>query len=107
MGARPVAAFLSLALPPDLAGAWAERFAHGLLALARAHGVPLAGGDTAGSPPGPDQPGGQALVAADIMVLGAVKAGHALLRSGARAGDRLYVTGALGGAAAELAHLRA
>ncbi len=103
MGARPVAAFLSLALPPELAGAWAERFAHGLLALARAHDVPLAGGDTAGSPPSPDR--GQALVAADIMVLGAVKAGHALLRSGARAGDRLYVTGALGGAAAELARL--
>jgi thiamine-monophosphate kinase len=98
MGARPISAFLSLALPPELAGDWADRFACGLLALAGAHGVPLAGGDTAQAPGA----SGKALLAADITLLGAVPSGRALLRSGARAGDLIYVTGTLGGAAAEL-----
>ena len=98
MGARPVAAFLSMALPKELVEArrgkaWAERFLDELLALADRYGVPLAGGDTAQSL-GP--------ACFDIVVLGAVKRGEAWLRSGARAGDAIYVTGALGGAAAEL-----
>ena len=101
MGARPVAAFLSLALPQELAGAWASRFARGLLSLAKEHAVELAGGDTAQAP----ALGGKSLLVADIMVIGAVQRGTALLRSGARAGDRLYVTGSLGGAAAELVAL--
>ncbi len=45
---------------------------------------------------------GGGLVAADVVVLGSVRAGRALLRSGAHPGDIVYVTGALGGAAAEL-----
>lgn len=98
MGARPVAAFLSMALPMELVEArrgkaWVERFLDGLLALADRYGVPLAGGDTARSL-GPG--------CFDIVLLGAVKRGRALLRSGAKAGDLIYVTGALGGAAAEL-----
>jgi thiamine-monophosphate kinase len=101
MGARPVAAFLSVAVPGELAGdgrqaGWVERFLDGLLTLADEHRVTLAGGDTAESPGG---------VLADIVVMGEVPAGRALLRSGARAGDLIYVTGALGGAAAELARL--
>ena len=69
-----------------------ERFFNGLMALAERCQVPLAGGDTAKAP----------MVIADIVLLGSVPKGEALLRSGARAGDLLYVTGALGGSAAEL-----
>jgi thiamine-monophosphate kinase len=100
MGARPVAAFLSLAVPRGLTRgrrSWVDRFYDGLLALASRWDVPLAGGDLAQAPGGTD-----ARVAADIVVVGAVQRGRALLRSGARAGDLLYVTGTLGGAAAEL-----
>ncbi len=105
MGARPMAAFLSLAVPRELtaaragAASWVERFFDGLLALAEVWKVPLAGGDTAESS-GRTKAGG--LVAADIVLIGGVERGRALRRSGARAGDVLYVTGALGGAAAEL-----
>ncbi len=101
MGARPVAAFLSLGLPRELTVAsgrrppWVQRFLQGLLALAAAHKTPLAGGDLAESP--------VALV--DIVLVGRVPRGKALLRSGARPGHQLYVTGTLGGAAAGLARL--
>jgi thiamine-monophosphate kinase len=74
-----------------------DRFYDGLLALADRWQVPLGGGDLAQSPGGAD-----ARAAADIVVVGAVERGRALLRSGAKAGDALYVTGTLGGAAAEL-----
>jgi thiamine-monophosphate kinase len=94
MGAQPVAAFLSLALPRKLAGAWADDFFAGLLALARQYNVPLAGGDLTSSPTD---------VFADIVLIGSVPRDRALLRSSARPGDLLYVTGQLGGAAAELA----
>jgi thiamine-monophosphate kinase len=103
MGARPVAAFVSLAVPQALiAGksggrSWTDRFYDGLLALADQWQVPLAGGDLAQSPGG-----AHARVAADIVVMGAVERGRAVLRSGAKAGDAIYVTGTLGGAAAEL-----
>jgi len=102
MGARPLAAFLSLGLPRDLSlpdgrrsGSWMSRFLDGLLRLAEAHRVPLAGGDLAESP----------LPLADIVLVGAVPRDRALLRSGARPGDLLYVTGSLGAAAAGLARL--
>lgn len=103
MGARPVAAFLSLGLPRELATpasrrdsfTWMSGFLDGLLALAREHKVPLAGGDLAESP----------LVVADIVLAGAVARGRALLRSRAKPGDLLYVTGTLGGAAAALERL--
>ena len=103
MGARPVAAFVSLGLPRELTvtrnrrTAWIERFYDGLLSLAKDHKTPLAGGDLAESP----------LALADIVLVGAVPNGKALLRSGARAGDALYVTGRLGGAAVGLARLSA
>lgn len=124
MGARPLAAFLSLGLPEELTvawdgasqhsgrggrsgqrakaggaevsvGSWVERFFDGLFALAEQFGVPLAGGDLAESP----------VALADIVLTGAVPRGKALLRSGARAGDGLYVTGTLGGSAAGLKRL--
>ena len=103
MGATPVAAFLSLALPAALLAdssgrAWVARFFHGLKALAELHMVPLAGGDTSESP---GRNGG--LILADIVLVGSAPKGKALRRAGASPGDMLYVTGHLGGAAAELA----
>ncbi|HWY55942.1 MAG TPA: thiamine-phosphate kinase [Terriglobales bacterium] len=93
MGGNPIAVFLSLALPQALPQPWVDQFLRGLLKLADKFNVSLAGGDTAQSPDG---------VLADIVVVGSVPKGKAICRSGARAGDRLYVTGALGGAAATL-----
>jgi len=94
MGADPLAVFLSLAIPPRLPTRWLDGFLQGLLALARRHRVPLAGGDTAQSP--------SALISADIVAVGQIPQKQARLRSTAKPGDLLYVTGALGGAAAEL-----
>jgi thiamine-monophosphate kinase len=98
MGGEPRAAFLSLALPAKLPQAWVDGFLRGLLRLAGRFEVGLAGGDTAQSPAG---------VLADVIVLGSVPQGKAILRSGARPGDRIYVTGALGGAAAVLRKMMA
>lgn len=97
MGGRPLAVFLSLAVPAELTkgkrgASWLDRFYDGLLDLAKMAQVPLAGGDLAQSPS----------IAADIVLVGATPRNKALLRSGARPGDRIYVTGALGGSAAEL-----
>ena len=97
MGGEPTAAFLSLALPSNLPQKWVDRFMSGLLKLAKQFGVLLAGGDTAESPAG---------VLADIVVVGQVPAGKALLRSGARAGDCIYVTGELGHSTWTLHQLR-
>jgi thiamine-monophosphate kinase len=96
MGGRPVAAFLSLALPADVPQAWVDGFLRGLLRLADGHKTVLAGGDTSGSKSG---------VLADITVLGFAPRGRAIRRSGARPGDILYVTGSLGGSAAVLERL--
>ena len=93
MGGVPIAAFLSLALPRNLPQQWVDGFMDGLHTLARKFGVALAGGDTAESPDG---------VLSDIVVLGSVPQGKAILRSGAHPGDRIYVSGALGGSAATL-----
>lgn len=97
MGGVPRAAFLSLALPPDLPQKWVDQFVAGLLKLAKRYSVPLAGGDTAQSPAG---------ILADIVVLGSAPAGKAILRSGAKPGDLLYVTGALGSSSSALNRLR-
>jgi thiamine-monophosphate kinase len=114
MGAKPLAAFLSLALPPELVRgrtgqpSWRDRFFQGFLALADRCRVPLAGGDTAQSPRNPfGSPASTGWVLADIVLLGSAPHARAILRSGASPGDRIYVTGQLGGAAAELAQLAA
>jgi thiamine-monophosphate kinase len=98
MGGTPRAAFLSLALPADLPQSWVDGFVGGLIKLAKRYSVELAGGDTAQSPDG---------VLADIVVLGSVPRGQAILRSGARPGDLIYVTGNLGAAIGDLQQLRA
>ena len=98
MGGEPVAAFLSLAVPRSLPQSWVGRFTRGLIALAKKHGVVLAGGDTAESPNG---------ILADIVVVGTVPKGQAILRSGARPGDRIFVSGELGGSAAALLQMTA
>ena len=85
-GARPLAFTLALALPrvdeTFLAG-----FSQGLFALADAHGCELIGGDTTQGP-----------LNICLTVFGEVPAGAALLRSGARAGDDVYVSGTVGDA---------
>lgn len=93
-GARPLAFTLALALPQADA-AWLEPFAQGLLALADWHGCELIGGDTTRGP-----------LNICITVFGEVPTGQALLRSGARAGDDIYVSGTLGDAAMALAALQ-
>jgi len=85
-GAKPLAFTLALAMPKADEG-WLAGFSRGLFALADAHGCPLIGGDTTQGP-----------LNICITVFGEVPAGQALLRSGARAGDDLYVSGNLGDA---------
>ena len=85
-GAEPFAFTLALALPRG-DDAFAAGLARGLFALAEAHGIELVGGDTTAGP-----------LNLCITVMGQVPPGQALLRSGARAGDRLWVSGTLGDA---------
>jgi thiamine-monophosphate kinase len=90
MGGTPRYAFVSLALAKWAGEQWLDAFYRGLLKLARRHRVQLAGGDLTRA----------SITAAGIVVLGAVPGGTALRRSGARPGDIVYVSGALGRAAA-------
>ena len=93
-GARPLAFTLALALP-EADEVWLAPFSEGLLALADAHGCELVGGDTTRGP-----------LNLCLTVFGEVPAGQALLRSGARDGDDLYVSGTLGDARLALQALR-
>ena len=85
-GATPRAFFLSLALP-RVDEAFLAGFAQGLFELADAQGIVLAGGDTTAGP-----------LNLNITAMGEVPAGQALLRSGARVDDDLWVSGTLGDA---------
>ena len=95
MGGQSLACFLSLGLPENLPQSWVNSFLRGLLAQAGRFKTPLSGGDISSA----------RQITADIIVTGQVPAGKAVLRSGARPGDRIYVTGSLGGSAATLKHL--
>jgi thiamine-monophosphate kinase len=92
MGATPRWALLAGALP-DADAQWLKGFARGFFALATAHGVDLVGGDTTRGP-----------LNLCVTLLGEVPAGKALLRSGAHAGDSVWLSGALGDASLALAH---
>jgi thiamine-monophosphate kinase len=94
MGARPRFCLLSVGVPRGRwRGRFLEEFYEGVRALAEAHGVLIIGGDTSRTPE---------RVVVDSIVLGEVRSGRAVMRSGARAGDQIFVTGSLGGAAAGL-----
>jgi thiamine-monophosphate kinase len=92
MGATPRWALLAGALP-QARPEWLAAFAHGFFALADAHGVELVGGDTTCGP-----------LTLCITIIGEVPQGRALKRSGAKPGDAVWVSGALGDAALALAH---
>src|SRR4051812_27723476 len=91
MAGEPLACFLSLGLPNEIPQEWVDEFFAGFLGLAKKFRIPLAGGDTGESPHG---------VIADVMVVGSAPPGKAVHRSGAKPGDSIYVTGALGRSAA-------
>ena len=86
MRAKPRYALVALTVPARLDSGWIEQFYSGLGALANKFKVQVIGGDFAASP----------VIAADVQVVGEVERGRALLRSGARPGQVIYVTGKLG-----------
>jgi len=103
MGARPVCFTLALSLPRH-DDAWLTQFSAGLAVVAAAHHCPLVGGDlTASASDSTGEPGALTLC---VQVHGELPAGTGLRRSGARAGDGIYITGTLGDAAAGLRVLR-
>jgi thiamine-monophosphate kinase len=87
MGAEPLWFSLCITLP-DVDPLWLKEFCGGMAPLVEATGITLIGGDTTRGP-----------LSITIQVMGAVDNGAALMRDGARAGDGVYVTGSLGGAA--------
>jgi thiamine-monophosphate kinase len=91
MGAKPLWMTLAITMPEKEAS-WVEKFARGLFDAAEENDVSLVGGDTTS---------GESVVVT-VQLTGDVAAGDAVLRSGARPGDTLYVTGTLGDAAAGL-----
>lgn len=96
MGARPRWATLSLALPASIVReneAWLRAFADGFLRLAHSHDVALIGGDTTNGP-----------LTICVTIIGEVRKGKALRRSGARPDDDVWISGHLGDAALALAH---
>ena len=93
MGGSPIATFLSIALPKDVQGEWAERFIAGYAELSRKFNVPLLGGDTTSS---------LRDIAINVGVLGRAPLGKSVKRSGASVGHGIYVTGNLGDSAGGL-----
>jgi thiamine-monophosphate kinase len=86
MGARPRYFLLNLALPSSCTGKWFDRFLEGMSRAARSFGLVVAGGDTTRCP----------LVSINLTVIGDIAPGRAVLRSGARPGDLICVSGTLG-----------
>ncbi len=93
MGGTPTATFLSIALPKDAQGKWAERFIKGYSEISRLHDVPLLGGDTTSS---------LRDIAINVGIMGKCQVGKCLMRSSAKVGETIYVTGPLGDSAGGL-----
>jgi len=96
MGGQPRCFLLSLALPEDLTGRWLDQFLEGLRRASRKLDCPLAGGDTTR----------QKKVLINITVVGEVRQNQAVLRTGAKPGELIYVSGLLGEADIGLLLLR-
>ena len=97
MGGTPTAAVLALTLDPQTSLRWLEEFYRGLAACARRHAVTVVGGDVAQC---------DGTVAASLNLLGKAAGPRILTRVGARIGDRICVTGSLGGSLRSGHHYR-
>lgn len=93
MGGKPTASFLSFGLPKSLSAEWMQEFIRGYREISELYGVPLLGGDTTSSP---DR------LCISVTVMGECAHGAAILRSGAKPGDLICVSGTLGDSAAGL-----
>ena len=91
MAGKPVAALVTLALPQDFSAEWVTHIYEGLNACAAQFGVAIAGGETTTN---------LERILISISLLGTVGRGKQVLRSGAKAGDAIFVTGELGGSLA-------
>jgi thiamine-monophosphate kinase len=96
MGGEPKHFLLSLALPGTHTGSWLDRFLRGLARAGRRLGCQIAGGDTTKSEK----------ILINVTVVGEIRQGQAVLRSGAKAGDLIFVSGRLGEAELGLQRLR-
>ena len=92
MAGTPTAALVTIALPENFDAEFVAKIYDGINALAREHGVAIAGGETTTNPE---------CILISISLLGTVPRGKQILRSGAKIGDVIFVTGELGGSLAE------
>ena len=91
MAGTPTAALVTVGLPRDFDAAFVEAIYTGMNALARRHNVAIVGGETTTNPE---------RVLLSVAMIGFAPRGKVLLRSGAKAGDAMFVTGELGGSLA-------
>jgi len=96
-GATPVFYMLGLSLPKNILASWLEAFSEGLKSAQELYAVELIGGDTTST---------QGPVTLSITAIGYVESGQMIKRSGARQGDKVFVSGSLGGAALALAAIK-
>jgi thiamine-monophosphate kinase len=92
MAGMPTAALVTIALPENFDAGFVTKIYDGLNALAREHGVAIVGGETTTNPE---------RILISISLIGTVARGKQILRSGAKVGDAIFVTGELGGSVAE------
>jgi thiamine-monophosphate kinase len=92
MAGTPTAALVTIALPPNFEPEFVGKIYDGMNVLAREHGVAIVGGETTTNPE---------RILISISLIGTVPRGKQILRSGAKAGDAIFVTGELGGSLAQ------